>query len=182
MSKMTHKRRQLPISTRYPHQMNIPLWMVEDLNRYQGADGHLTMAHKREYWEDVAAYPEVMVRPYDRDTSSGYTRYVKPGRWQGCLRVLPIGNTRRYAPCRFPISEDNFCYHHIPKAILDGKVPSASPQSARERMTLGDLSIDVMDYLDNRFDIIEKKINDLHDRLDPDNEDDPSLDDLGVAR
>ena len=145
----------MKISTRYPHQKNIPLWIVKDLNRpgvSRDTGSHLTASHKRVYWEDVAAYPEVMVRPYDRDTSSGYTRYVKPGRWQGCLRVLPIGNTRRYAPCRHPISEDNFCYHHIPKAILDGKVPSASPtadlqgrgvsgptRKPPERYTLGNL-------------------------------------------
>jgi len=127
------------ISTRYPHQKNIPLWMVKDLNRpgvSRDTGSHLTASHKRVYWEDVAAYPEVMVRPSDGDTTGRYgVDYVKKGRWQGCLRVLPFGNTRRYAPCRHPISEDSFCYYHLPKAILDGKVPTVvSPQSVWERI------------------------------------------------
>ena len=176
----------MSISTRYPHQMNIPLWMVKDLNRpgVSSATGsHLTADHERVYWEDVAAYPEVIVGPSDGDTTGGYRAdYVKQGRWQGCLRVLPFGNTRKYAPCRFPLSEDNFCYYHIPKAILDCKVPSVSPQSAREKMTLGSLSIDVMDYLDNRFNSIEKKIDDLHSRLDPNDEDDSYINDFREQR
>ena len=154
----------MKISTRYPHQKNIPLWMVKDLNRpgvSRSNGSHLSALHKRVYWEDVAAYPEVMGGPSDGDTSGYGVKYVKQGRWQGCLRVLPFGNTRKYAPCRFPIYEDNFCYHHIPKARLDGKAPSVSPLSTLERLRLGDISVDAMEYLDNRLDIIEKKIDAL---------------------
>ena len=49
-------------------------------------------------------------------------------------------------------------------------------------MTLGSLSIDVMDYLDNRFNSIEKKIDDLHSRLDPNDEDDSYINDFREQR
>ena len=126
----------MSISTRYPHQVSIPLWMVKDLNRSTTGSG-LTKQHKRVYWEDVAPYPEVMMRSSDYGNSLGshYPGRVKMKmRWKGCLRVLPFGNHRRYDPCRWPIYQDNFCWRHLPKAIIDGKAPIATPpQSTWER-------------------------------------------------
>jgi hypothetical protein len=125
----------MSISTRYEHQANIPLWMVKDLNRSNL--GGLTKAHKRVYWEDVAQYPEVMMRLSDYSSCHGshYPGWIEMKmRWKGCLRVLPFADHKRYDPCRWPIYQDNFCWRHLPKAIIDGKAPTdARPPSAWER-------------------------------------------------
>ena len=83
----------MTIRERLPHQWRIPQWLVNDLNR-----SYITYdrAH-RVYWEDVEAYPEIIVTREDLTKMNGaghdavtLRKWLRKNRWQGCLRMYPF--------------------------------------------------------------------------------------------
>lgn len=83
----------MTIRKRLPHQWRIPQWLVNDLNR---ASTTYDRAH-RVYWEDVEAYPEIMITQQDLSGMNGaghdadtLRKWLRKNHWQGCLRMSPF--------------------------------------------------------------------------------------------
>ena len=122
---------------RFPYQANIPAWMVKHLNRsvIQTSSSYGT---PRVYWEQVEAYPEVMMthneisRCFQASGSHGAKWLRRQSNWRGCLRVALFGSWGKYKRCHWKNYDQGFCKRHLPWAILDGKAVS-NPEPTNQR-------------------------------------------------
>jgi len=127
---------------RLPYQAHIPAWMVNHLNR-SVIQTNSSYGTPRVYWEQVEAYPEVMMTRKELSTCFSASGWKTPGshgekwlrrqsNWRGCLRVAPFSTWGKYKRCQWKEYEQGFCKRHLPWAIKDAKAVS-NPEPTNQR-------------------------------------------------